>query len=265
MSKKVSASEPLRSPNQYIVDIIAQRKAPSIGIYDYRVKPITALIREWGGAALVDIFPSGSSAKGTALKGNSDLDIFISMSSQTNASVKEIYNSLYKALSKKFVVRKQNVSMRIVYYGLQIDIVPGKKIFGQPHFHYLYPNRRPEQERIQTNINAHVNTVVNSGRINEIIALKIWRQLNKLDFPSMYLELFTISALNGKWSGKSYLAGNFIHTLQEIADHLHSKGLVDPANSSNRISGSLYQYQLTEIRNAASRAVNKTYLSQIIY
>jgi len=265
MSKLVSASEPFRSTNQYIVDVINLKKSTPLGIRDARIKPILDEIKSWAGDQLSEIFVSGSSAKGTALKGSSDLDLFVSLKANTTETLKEIFNSLNTRLNKKFTVRKQNVSVRVTYSGLQIDIVPGKKLPNQTHWHYLYTSRNPEQERTQTNVVTHVNTVINSGRVNEIIALKIWRDLNKLEFPSMYLEMYILKALAGKWTGKAYLANNFEYVIEHISKYFLSTAVYDPCNTSNTISNCLYKYEKEAIQQAALNSIKKAYLKQIIY
>ena len=76
-----------------------------------------------------------------------------------------------------------------------MDLVPGKLQQGSTTYHSLW--RRKAQTWTQTNIGLHVSTVRNSGRVNEIRLMKIWRQCHGLDFPSFYLELAVIRALAG--------------------------------------------------------------------
>ena len=266
MATVVSPSEPLRSCNQYLIDIINYKKSTAIGIRDYRIQPILSEIKEWAGDQLFDIFVTGSSAKGTSLKGNSDLDLFISLKANTSNTLKEIFDSLFKHLANAgFKVEKRNVAQRLRYKNLQIDIVPGKKIPNQSHWHYLYTNRWSDTNRIQTNVQNHVNVILNSNRLNEIIALKIWRQINKLEFPSMYLELYTIKSLSGKWSGKSYLSSNFLYVLDHIAKYFLNTAIYDPSNSANTISNSLYKYEKEAVLYAAQKSLNKLFLKEIIY
>jgi len=71
--------------------------------------------------------------------------------------------------------------------------------------------------RRQTNIQKHINDISNSGRTNEIKLLKIWRELNKLEFPSIYMEYLVIEILSGKSRGSGSLADNFMYVLSELA------------------------------------------------
>jgi len=58
------------------------------------VDPLVKIIKEWAGTQLIDIYYSGSRAKGTAISLSSDIDLFISLKSDTTNSLKEIYTSL---------------------------------------------------------------------------------------------------------------------------------------------------------------------------
>lgn len=71
--------------------------------------------------------------------------------------------------------------------------------------------------RRQTNIQKHINDISNSGRTNEIKLLKIWRELNKLEFPSIYMEYLVIEILSGKSRDSGSLADNFMYVLSELA------------------------------------------------
>jgi hypothetical protein len=75
---------------------------------------------------------SGSRAKGTALKGKCDIDIFVSITDRDNTYTnKEYYNGLYDFLKSKIgnnAIRKQNVSIGLNYAGCDIDVTPAKKI-----------------------------------------------------------------------------------------------------------------------------------------
>lgn len=266
MLKCVSETDKKKSPNQYIVDVTAEWKAPTVKVNDYRVKGLIKHIDEWAGRDLSNVFLSGSSAKGTALKGSSDVDLFISLKASMSDTLADTFHSLIEYLTGKNIkVRPQNVSVRAYYHGLQIDLVPGKKMPNQVNWHFLHTNRRDDQHRIQTNVANHVKFVVDSNRVREIMALKIWREINKLDFPSMYLEMYAIKALAGKWSRKIDLANNFLYVLEHMAKYFHSTAVYDPSNGSNVISDSMYAYEKKSIQSAAQRSMRQEFLDQIIY
>lgn len=226
------------------------------------VDPLLNIINEWAGTQLINVSYSGSRAKGTAITLSSDIDLFISLKSDTTNTLKEIYTSLYdNVVFHKITARKQNVSIGVKYGGHSIDLVPGKKHLGNTNDHSLY--RSKVDAWTKTNINNHINLVKNSGRLSEIIALKIWSKLHKLDFPSIYLELTVIEALYNK--NKNQPANNFITILEYLSDSFVNKTIVDPSNSNNIISDDLYKFEKEAIAKIAKESRNSRSWGDIIW
>ena len=69
--------------------------------------------------------------------------------------------------------QRQDVSIGNHVAGDESGFVPGKRRANQTADHSLWKNK--QQTWRQTNVVTHINTVVNSGRVNEIRALKIRR------------------------------------------------------------------------------------------
>lgn len=109
----------------------------------------------------------------------------------------------------------------------------------------------------------HVDTVRNSGRLKEIRAIKIWRMLRGLDFPSLYLELFAIEALSGR--SRMALADNVLHVLRTIGSSLASTRIVDPANTNNILSDDLTQSEKRQIATHADQSAREQYWENIIW
>ncbi|MBI5778905.1 MAG: nucleotidyltransferase [Planctomycetes bacterium] len=223
---------------------------------------ISPMIREWGGVYLLDISLSGSCAKGTAVKGSTDVDLFISLSSNTPGTLKDIYDNLYDYLEgKRYSPRRQNVSIGIKHSTLSVDLIPARKQSGNTNNHSLWKNKK--KTWTQTNIQRHIDKVKNSDRIDEIVATKIWRNLNGLDFPSFYLELSVLNALYNKNIGQ--IANNFLTVLQYLKDDLTGTQVVDPANSANIISDDLTLLEKLKISNAAGNSLLSANWGRIIY
>lgn len=187
---------------------------------------------------------SGSRAKGTALKGKSDIDIFVSITDKNGQfAIKDLYNNLYNFLRKQLAdsipMRKQNVSIGIEYSGCSIDLTPAKRYNGSYYTsngrryddHWLYS--RKSDSRTLTNIQKHIELVRYSGLTNEMMLLKIWRNENNVELPSIYLEILTTEVLSNYRSG---LADNFKTLLSAIRDTVLTRKIVDPSNSANIIS-----------------------------
>jgi len=185
---------------------------------------------------LLGIAPSGSIVKGTNIVGATDVDLFISLSHKTPNTLEEIYSSLSKYLGLLgFCTREQDVSIGINYKNLWIDLVPAKKHSGPTNDHSIY--RKKTGSWTKTNVKRHVMLVNKSGRKNEIRAIKIWRNLHGLEFPSFYVELTVIEAL------RRCAVGRLTVNLQRVFEYLSSDftkaRIVDPANSNNVVSEDL--------------------------
>ncbi len=165
-----------------------------------------------------------------------DVDLFVSLSSETPETLREIHESLYRrALEAGWSPRRQEVSIGICYDDVSLDLVPGKIRSGYQNVHSLY--RRKTDSWTQTNVSLHIDTVGDSGRTREIRALKIWRDLHHLDFPSFYLELVVIEAL--RYQRLDHLAANVVRALSYMGSSLADTRIVDPANTNNIISDEL--------------------------
>jgi predicted nucleotidyltransferase len=224
--------------------------------------PLQRLVSQWAGECLDNIYLSGSRAKGTAINLSSDLDLFVSLKSTTNNTLREIYDSLHSYVERAgYTARKQNVSIGVNISGKQIDLVPAKKRPGNTNYHSLYISKRDTWT--QTNVIEHINKVQNSGRILEIVLLKIWRKLHGLEFPSIYLELTVIEALTGR--NKNALAENFLWLLEYLRDEFIGKVIVDSANTNNIISDDLYKYEKEAIQKKARESRSQEYWRDIIW
>nr|WP_246801605.1 nucleotidyltransferase [Rhizobium leguminosarum] len=215
----------------------------------------------WASHYLMSLEPSGSFAKGTAIHGGTDIDIFASVSSDVPDSLAVIYNSLFNRLREEgFNPRPQNVSIGIRVGAYSVDVVPARRQGPTGQFHSLY--RRKADTWTQTNVLTHINAVRNSGRAEEIMIMKAWRQQRGLTFPSFYMELVTIEACRGRRVGD--LAENVWATLAYVRDNIRSAVFIDPANTNNRISDDLTASEKLTLANAASMARQATNWAQIV-
>ena len=113
------------------------------------------LIQQWAGKYLLKVSYSGSTAKGTAISGITDLDLFISLSNDTPENLSEIYQKLATHFETKgYKIRRQNVSIGIPHNGVWMDLVPGRKHVGNTNDHSLY--RSKAKTWTQTNVDTHI-------------------------------------------------------------------------------------------------------------
>lgn len=253
------------SQDEYVRNIISKYKVVGeIGLYTqlFVLNPLIETIKGWAGDCLNEIEISGSRAKGTAINISSDVDLFISLKSTTDNTLKEIYDSLYDYVKSKGIdCRKQNVSIGINYKKHSIDLVPGKKHTGNTNDHSLY--RSKKNTWTKTNINRHIKLVKDSGRLEEIVLLKIWRKLHQLDFPSIYLELIVIDALANK--KRNQPGKNYLTVLDYLIATFVDKTIIDPANTNNEISDDLFKYEKEEIARKAKECRNQKHWEHIIW
>lgn len=240
--------------NREAVDTSANSPARGVQI---TLQPI---LNEWAGTQLRMVHPSGSFAKGTANRSGTDIDLFISLKSDTTNTLKEIYASLFSRMrAKGYAPKQQNVSINIRVGGHDVDLVPAKHQGGNSDYHSLY--RRRADTWTQTNVVNHIATVRDAGRHSESRILKLWRNQKQLDFPSFYLELTAITALSG---ARGTLSQNVWAALEYLRDRFPNARVVDPANTNNIISDDLSAVDKTKIATAADRALKATDWSQIV-
>ncbi|EKD44715.1 MAG: hypothetical protein ACD_71C00032G0003 [uncultured bacterium (gcode 4)] len=260
--------------NQYLSQILYKYQVRNLSLYTNQISNLKTILKGWANSCFIETLESGSRAKWTAIHLASDVDYLVSLKSNCNESswwLKSIYDSLYVKLKEVYWnsnVRKQNVSFRIIIGGdLEVDVTPARKHSGNTNYHWLYVSKKDTWQ--QTNIQIHKTDISQSWRTNEIKLLKIWRELNNLDFPSIYAEYLIIdNILHGKTTNIDYLADNFLYILRELSkdsgNPLFAR-IVDPANSNNTLSDLLTINEKNLIINKAKESSLKPYWENIIW
>jgi hypothetical protein len=214
---------------------------------------LDSILRKWAQQYLVEVRPSGSFAKGTAVHGGTDIDLFVSLSSTLTTTLKDVYDTLFNALSGAgYTARRQNVSVGITVSNWKVDVTPGRRQDQHGTYHSLWSNRAGNW--LQTNVNEHCRVVSGSSRLTEIRLMKIWRNVHNLDWPSFYLELFVINALYG--ARQANLKDNIITALRAVANSIGTCRLIDPANTNNVVSDTLTAQGKAGLATAARNALN---------
>jgi hypothetical protein len=249
------------TPDEYVI-LVLNKYAVDFSKVSPHIDLLMPTVNSWGNAQIVESIYSGSIAKGTCISLCADADIFISLSSSTTESLATIYNSLFNAVvGAGYRARKQNVSIGVFSSGFQIDLVPGKRQNPQGYDHSLYKNKTGTWTK--TNIKSHVSLIQTSNRISEIRLAKIWRERNKLDFPSFYLELAVIDFFKG--SREQSLSTRFWSFLEFLSHGFILKKYIDPANSNNIVSDDLTVQEKLAIKNAADKTRKMTSWGTIVW
>ncbi|MFH1020454.1 MAG: nucleotidyltransferase, partial [Pseudomonadota bacterium] len=213
--------------DEYILSILKKYTVPRgpESAAEQTASRIAPKIQRWAGDWLASLSYSGSYAKQTAVHGGTDVDLFISLKPEMPGTLKKIHDELFTlAALHGWNPRRRDVSIGISINGLNLDLIPGRIQAGDESYHDLYWFK--SDSRRQTNVNLHVDTVAKSHRLGEIQAIKRWRHIHQLDWPSLYLELFVMNALTGR--GTDSLAHNLLHALDSIGETLETTCIVDP-------------------------------------
>ena len=246
--------------NRYVDEIVRKyevEKGPGTAVYQAGER-LRGLIQRWYAARLVRVHNSGSFAKGTSIRGGTDLDLFISLKPRSGKSLKRIYDGLHRYADQEGLrPRHQNVSIGVEVNGVKMDLVPARKHVGKSD-HSLYLSRR--QGWTKTNVDKHITLVRRSGKSATIRAAKIWRSNRGLHFPSFYLELAVLRALQGREPQGT--AEELKRVLEFLASDLPRAEFVDPANGANVISSDLSPDDKQEIARQARASLGRVRNSQ---
>lgn len=102
------------TPNEYVEAVLAKyqvSRGPSSPA-ERLGSAVAGPLRTWADKYLNELQYSGSCAKETGVHGVSDVDIFISLKSETPGTLKDLYNQLYRfANDQRWLPRPQNVSI----------------------------------------------------------------------------------------------------------------------------------------------------------
>jgi hypothetical protein len=246
---------PLHSTDQFLRLVLASRAVDSGPYSPVRLvqSTLAPILAAWGNGHLKSTHPSGSFAKGTANRGATDIDLFLSVSDTAPNTLADIHDTLFRALKLQgYNPRRQRVSIRVKVGIYEVDLVPGKVQPSLDGSHSLY--LRKGDTWTKTNVARHIQLVRGSGLIEEIRLLKLWRDRYQLSLPSFYLELAVLRALEGMMRGQ--LATNVFWCLRYLANDFADDRFVDPSNSANVISDDLTYLEKLNVAGSARTSLS---------
>ena len=243
--------------NEYLREILkSQTLAPGseeLKTLQERRAEVEGLLREQFHESSPTIRYGGSKAKGTMIKEAYDLDIisyFPHDDTSAGETLEEIYNNVRDALSTKYYVESKPSSLRLKdadpsNYGVDfhIDVVPGRYTDNSKTDVFLYRSTG-EKKRLKTNLDTHIRHIKESGLIEAIQLLKLWRVRNGLRVKHFALELLVIELLKGKRSW--VLSRQLKHAWEQLRDNSETISIQDPANPTGN--------DLSELLNAGIRS-----------
>lgn len=250
--------------DEYILFILKKYEVPRgpDSAAEQAASRVAPKIQRWAGEWLANLSYSGSYAKQTAVHGVTEVDLFIALKPEMPGTLKKIYDELFTlATLHGWKPRRRDVSIGVSINGLNLDLIPGRAQAGYENYHDLYWLKADSVR--QTDVHLHVDAVAKSHRIREIRAIKIWRHIHQLDWPSLYLELFVINALTGRSADS--LAHNVLHALDAIAETLEATCIVDPANLDNVLSDDVTPEEKINLADRAKETAAQQHWEDIIW
>jgi hypothetical protein len=225
--------------NEYLKNILDAQtlKEDSQELKDLRKhrEDVEELLREQFAASSPTIRYGGSKAKGTMIKDAYDLDVICYFENDDTAAgetLKDIYGNVKAALAPTYVIEEKPSALRLKGCDkgnpdFHIDVVPGRFTDDDREDAFLY-RKSADKGRQKTNLQKHIDHVVESGVGDAIRLLKLWRSQHGLAVRHFILELLTIKLLKGK-SGKS-LVDQLTHVWTDLRDNIDDLSIEDPAN-----------------------------------
>ena len=176
----------------------------------------------------------GSKAKGTLNKESYDLDLtcyFPRDDNSAGSTLKEIFEAVESALQGKYAVRRKGSAVRLLDAldsgDSHVDVVPGRFVDGDDGDVFLYSSSG-EKERLKTNLDVHIEHVRESGVVDAIRLMKLWKERRGIPVKTFAIELLTIDLLQGRTAHG--LPEQLRHVFAQVRDNADSITIKDPAN-----------------------------------
>jgi hypothetical protein len=255
-------------PNDYLKKILEQQtfddEDAEMKELRRQRKRIEKLLRESLPDSKLSIRWGGSVAKGTTIKESYDGDMtcyFPEDETAAGTTLAELHASTKKALEKEFLVEEKASALRVKdkakdTYGsdLHVDVVPGRFIDDTDTDVFLH-RTTGDKERLKTNLDVHIEHVVESGVIDAIRLMKLWRTRNGLAIKTFVLELLTIKLLKGR---KSHgLSSQLKHIWTEFRDSPDDLCVEDPANPQGNDLKPILDQARAELQSVASTTLSR--------
>lgn len=250
--------------NEYIRSVISNHNLPAGK--DTKTKnaleEFTPKIKNWASNVLENIRPIGSYAKGTGIKGSSEIDLLVSLNVHTRGTLNDLSDNLFSYLrSNNFYPQRKEYSIRLIFVNTSVELFLSRSPAAGSMNNVLYNSTT--NICLETKTQTHTDLILRSNRIEEIQAVKIWRNLTGLKFPTLYLELTVLNALFNR--KKNRLEKNFLNVMEYLMEGFLEETVTDPANPKNIISDLLTTAEKKAVAAAAKIARNQADWSNILW
>jgi tRNA nucleotidyltransferase (CCA-adding enzyme) len=253
--------------NEYLTEVLKQQDLgdDSQEMKDLRAHrdDVEALLRKEFSESSPTIRYGGSKAKGTLNRESYDLDIICYFPSDETAageSLKEIYENVKKALEKEYFVEPKNSSLRLMSRDLKkanrdfhIDVVPGRYVDDSKGDCFIHQNNA-DKERMKTNLQVHIDHVRDSGVVDAVRLLKLWKARRMIAVKQFVWELLVIDLLKDEKS--SSLEDQLVHVWETIRDSEDPINVEDPANPNGNDLSEVISQAWPVLRSNAKSALD---------
>jgi tRNA nucleotidyltransferase (CCA-adding enzyme) len=200
-------------------------------------KDVESLLRAHFSESSPTIRYGGSKAKGTLIREYYDLDLvcyFSEDDGDCGETLKDIYENVRDALKTEYDVQEKTSAIRLrskdaATFGkdFHVDVVPGRFVDATKGDCFLHQTQG-DKDRLKTNLQIHIDHIRDSGVVDAIRLMKLWKVRRGLRVKQFVFELLIIKLL-AKKKGAS-LAGQLKHVWEEIAATNEPICVEDPAN-----------------------------------
>ena len=224
-------------------------------------RQLTPALKRWGAGHLEGVTVSGSYAKGTAIRGATlapadvDVDLFLSLGPEAPDSLADYQARLAREM-REYQPMMGNVSVKVLVDNVRVDLTVGRR-GRESDGHTLWQHRRGTW--IRTNVKEQIRYVRESGRLEEIRLLKIWRRRQGLYLPSFCLELAAIEA-----AGEGGAGARMTEALRYLAEEFPRTRLRDPANRSNVVSDLMTDEEKWRVAHAARMSLRAESWTEVV-
>lgn len=195
--------------NEYLQAILVSQdlKDDSLELKELQAEraKVERLLRDAFGWAPV-IRYGGSKAKGTLIKECYDLDLVCYSPCNDNSvgeTLEDIYRNARDVLRKDYSVEEKTSSLRLkgkdpkdFNRDFHIDVIPGRFTDEARADCFIY-QRSADKCRLKTNLQVHIGHIKESGLLDAIRLLKLWKVRKALCVRQFAFELFIIDLLHG--------------------------------------------------------------------
>lgn len=248
---------------EYLEGVLASQDlgddSPELEELQAHRKDVEKILRDKFSASSPTIRYGGSKAKGTLIREFYDLDLicyFPHDDTGAGETLKNIYNNVQNALAEKYDVEAKTSVLRLrskdkdrFGQDLRIDVVPGRFTDNSKTDCFIH-QQSAEKERLKTNLQVHIDHVKNSGVVDALRLLKLWKVRKAVRIKQFVFELLGIKLLAEKKS--SSLGTHVKHVWEKIVAAEEPISVQDPANPEGNDLMPLLRRAWQELRSVAA-------------